>query len=152
MPSPRIPHACIRCGKTHQTSQSELNRGRGQYCGPSCALQARLAVTGAISKVVVCRGCGIARKAGPRAKPDALCHACIGSLSGKVNRKGWEFRPQTLSQRESLMPKESWWICPREEWSQRIAEQEPRLHQVGPEAVPGGWPVRNPTVREVEKP
>jgi hypothetical protein len=98
----------------------------------------------------VCTVCGKAKRRHGFQVRGKMCPSCAAQLARTKRPK---FSPsiahQTRAQKDALRPTSSWWMCAREEWGQRIAEQAPRHKMIGPDMEPPDWPSRRLSPRDV---
>jgi hypothetical protein len=81
MPSKYVSRQCQRCEKGFQTTQSEVNKGKGRFCSNTCAAYTRQEMTG----VMKCSQCGALRSIRAR-KVDGMCRRCSAKSWGKRGR------------------------------------------------------------------
>jgi hypothetical protein len=81
MPSKYVSRQCQRCEKGFQTTQSEVNKGKGRFCSNTCAAYTRQEMTG----VMKCSRCGALRSITAR-KVDGMCRSCSAKSWGKHGR------------------------------------------------------------------
>jgi hypothetical protein len=82
MPSKEVRRQCQICRKTFRSTQSQVNMGRGLYCGSGCQGKARRKVR----PVRVCSSCGAPRAAGARDEK-GMCRRCAAKSWGKRGRQ-----------------------------------------------------------------
>jgi molybdenum cofactor biosynthesis enzyme MoaA len=96
------------------------------------------------SKAVFCRVCHRSRVS----KAGNMCRRCAGTRWGKASRAAGQkaHASSTKADREQHQATRSWWMVPREQWAEAIADQQRRqkagsdgcaVSQV--DGVIGGW-------------
>jgi hypothetical protein len=81
MPSKYVSRQCQRCEKGFQTTQSEVNKGKGRFCGSTCAAFTRQEATGPLK----CSQCGAARSITAR-KENGMCRKCAARSWSRKGR------------------------------------------------------------------